>query len=113
MAKPSRDLPPGVRGPSGPSRQAVEKRSLPILVILNRLPRWLVVVVLAAMLVLGLILTGPWAWVGGVLLLIITGFLFWLLVLAWPVLPTSARLIRLVVVGGALGISILKMMNRI
>ena len=112
MAKPPSDLPPGVRGPSGPSRQAVERRSFPMLVILNRLPRWLVVVVLAAMLVTGLVLTGDFAWIGGILLLIITGFLFWLLVLAWPVLPTSARLIRLVVVGGALGVSVLKLLGR-
>ena len=112
MAKPPGDLPPGVRGPSGPSRQAVEKRSMPILVALNRLPRAVVVVVLGAMLFLGLVLSGNLAWLGGILLLIVTGFLFWLLVLAWPVLPTSARLLRLVVVGGALGISVLKLMGR-
>ncbi|MDP2289499.1 MAG: hypothetical protein Q8M73_13165 [Actinomycetota bacterium] len=112
MAKPPRDLPEGVRGPSGPGRHAVEKRSLPILVRLNRLPRWLVVVGLGALLFLGLIQTGDLAWLGGVLLLIVTGFLFWLLVLAWPVLPTQARIMRTVVVGGALGITILKFMGR-
>ena len=116
MAKPPRqsprDLPPGVRGPSGPGRAAVERRSLRILQMLNRLPRWLVVVVMGSVLFLGLIQTGDLAWLGGVLLLIVTGFLFWLLVLAWPVLPTQARLMRTIVVGGALGIAVMKFLGR-
>jgi hypothetical protein len=85
---------------------------MPILVMLDRLPRWLVVVVMGSLLFLGLIQTGDLAWLGGVLLLIVTGFLFWLLVLAWPVLPTQARIMRTVVVGGAFGIAILKFMGR-
>ncbi len=112
MAKPPRPLPPGVRGPSGPGRQAVERRSMPILLTLNRLPRWLVVVVMGSLLFLGLIQTGDLAWLGGVLLLIVTAFLFWLLVLAWPVLETQARVLRLIVVGGAFGIAIMKLLGR-
>ncbi|MDO9486701.1 MAG: hypothetical protein Q7K25_11655 [Actinomycetota bacterium] len=111
MAKPPGQLPPGVRGPSGPGRQAVERRSFRILVMLNRLPRWLVVVGMGSLLFLGLIQTGDLAWLGGILLLIVTAFLFWLLVLAWPVLPTQARLMRTVVVGGAFGITIMKFMG--
>jgi len=112
MAKPPGNLPPGVRGPGGPGRKRVEQRSLPFLLALNRLPRWLVVVVMGALLFLGLIQTGDLAWLGGVLLLIVTAFLFWLLVLAWPVLTGQQRVIRLIVVGGAFGITVLKFMGR-
>jgi len=115
MAKPPRDLPPGVRGPSGPGgsgRKAVERRSLPILVALNRTPRWFVVVLMASLLFLGLIQSGDLAWLGGVFLLIVTAFLGWLLLLAWPVLSSQARLMRTVVVLALLGITVLKFLGR-
>ncbi|MFA7323229.1 MAG: DUF6703 family protein [Candidatus Nanopelagicales bacterium] len=112
MAKASGGLPEGVRGPGGPGRKAVERRSMPLLLTLNRLPRWLVVVAMGGLLFLGLIQTGDLAWVGGICLLVVTAFLGWLLVLAWPVLPTQARAVRTVVVLAALGITALKFLGR-
>lgn len=115
MAKGSGGLPEGVRGPSGPrsaGRQAMERRSRPLLETINRLPRWLVVVVLGSLLFLGLIQTGDLAWLGGIMLLIVTAFLGWLLILAWPVLPTQGRIVRTIVVLGALGITVLKFLGR-
>jgi hypothetical protein len=61
---------------------------------------------------LGLIQTGDLAWLGGIFLAIVTVFLGWLFVLAWPVLPVQARFIRAVVVLAAGGISILKFTGR-
>jgi hypothetical protein len=116
MAKGSGGLPEGVRGPSGPARsagrQAMERTSMPMLMTINRLPRWLVVVVLGSLLFLGLIQTGSLAWLGGIMLLIVTAFLGWLLILAWPVLTPQARAIRTIVVLGALGITVLKFLGR-
>jgi len=108
MAKPTGGLPKGVRGPTGSSRAAVERRSMPLLVTLNRLPRWIVVVLMGSLLFIGLIQTGDLAWLGGICLAIVALFLGWLLALAWPVLPVQARLIRGIVVAAAAGISVLK-----
>jgi hypothetical protein len=81
---------------------------MPLLVTLNRLPRWIIVVLMGSLLFLGLIQTGDLAWLGGIFLAIVALFLGWLLVLAWPVLPVQARLIRAVVVAAAAGVAILK-----
>jgi hypothetical protein len=81
---------------------------MPLLVTLNRLPRWIIVVLMGSLLFLGLIQTGDLAWLGGIFLAIVALFLGWLLVLAWPVLPVQARLIRAVVVAAATGVAILK-----
>ncbi len=111
MAKPSSNLPKGVRGPSGPGRAAVERRSLPLVIMLARMPKWIIVVLMASFLFLGLIQTGDLAWLGGIFLSIVTLFLAWLLILAWPVLPAQARFIRLVVVLAAAGITVFKFMG--
>ena len=108
MAKPSSNLPKGVRGPSSSGRAAVERRSLPFVIMLSRMPKWIIVVLMASFLFLGLIQTGDLAWLGGIFLSIVTLFLAWLLVLAWPVLPTQARFIRLIVVLAAAGITVFK-----
>jgi len=85
---------------------------MPLLVTLNRLPRWIVVVLMGSLLFLGLIQTGDLAWLGGIFLGIVALFLGWLLVLAWPVLPGQARIVRAVVVLAAAGISVLKFSGR-
>ena len=51
MAKPSSNLPKGVRGPSGPGRAAVERRSLPFVIMLARMPKWIIVVLMAVQVV--------------------------------------------------------------
>jgi hypothetical protein len=112
----------GVRGPRGPQRQspktapgsrgALERISYPLLTALLRVPRWLVVVLLATAFTLGLIQTGDLAWLGGVLLGLVALFLGWLLALAWPVLTPGRRTIRLVTVVAALGVAILKFQGR-
>ncbi len=119
------DLPPGVKGPnqppaqqppagpsSGQSRQSLERASIPILTKLMAVPRWLIVVLMGAVLFLGLIQTGSLAWLGGIFLLIVGGFLGWLLVLSWPALTPGRRATRLIVVAAVLGIAMLKFLGR-
>lgn len=121
----------GVRGPGGPQasrpspssrpatsrsssswRRKFEEISFPLLRTLSGLPRWLVVVLPAILLVLGLVQTGPLAWLGGVLLLIVFVLLTWLTVLSWPALTPGSRVMRLIVVLALLGITVLKFAGR-
>lgn len=117
-------LPPGVKGPSQqPSRPVdpqpaasprgnLERASIPILSRLLAMPRWLLVVLIASCLLLGLALTGPLAPLGAIFLLLVATFLGWLLLLAWPVLNPGRRMIRLVVVLAVLGLAVLKALGR-
>jgi hypothetical protein len=125
-------LPPGVKGPAPqqpprPPKQEprqsanqppanprgnLERASVPILMRLLALPRWLIVVLMGTFLFLGLIQTGNLAWLGGIFLLIVGGFLGWLLALSWPVLTTGRRLTRVIVVAAVLGIAVLKFLGR-
>jgi hypothetical protein len=71
-------------------------------------PRWLLIIGLGSSLLLGLILTDAWAWLGGIFLLFVAAFLGWLLALSWPLLSSGRRFIRILVVGALVGMSILK-----
>ena len=79
-----------------------------MLVAMQRVPRWLVVIVMAVFLFLGLIQSGSLAWLGGILLLIVAAFLGWLVTLSWPVISPASRVLRVVVVAALVGIAILK-----
>lgn len=76
-------------------RAGLERRSVGPLMVLNSLPGWLTPVVLGVLLVAGLAL--PFAW-SGLLLLVPILFLGWLLLLSWPVISPSGRLLRLLAV---------------
>jgi hypothetical protein len=128
-------MPSGVRGPGGPPpagasssgqrgplgapspgrsdrRRAFEERSYPYLRRLSALPRWLVVITPAVLLFVGLILTGPVAWLGGILLLLVTALLAWLTALSWPAITPGSRLLRSIVVLALFGVAVLKLMGR-
>jgi hypothetical protein len=128
------DKRPGVRGPRGPQgggpgptgsgqptpRQAspadltpLQRISLPLLTRMTRLPRWLLVVVLSVLLVLGMIQTGSLAWLGALILGLLTLFFLWLLVLSWPAIPASGRMLRGIVVVALAGATVLKAMGRL
>jgi len=127
----ARDKRPGVRGPrgpqgAGPSSQpasttarspqeltAFQRMSLPLLTRLTRLPKWLIVVVLSVLLVLGMIQTGSLAWLGALILGLLTLFFLWLLVLSWPAIPPSGRMLRGIVVVALAGAAVLKAMGRL
>lgn len=79
---------------------------------MHRMPRWLMVVVPGILLFLGLVLTGSFAWLGGLLLLILAVFLGWLTALSWPAITPASRMLRLLVVVAVAGIAILKLLGR-
>ena len=82
-----------VRQQSPQIRQSIERLSLRPAAYLRHLPRWLPPVVVAALFVGGLAVSG---WGGAAMLLLVTVFLAWLAVLSWPTLQPSTRLLRVV-----------------
>lgn len=78
--------------PSSPLRQQVEARTRPLLVRLHRLPRPLIP--LATVLAVGVGVLAPLP-VALVALLLVFGFVAWIAYVSWPVVPTSGRLVRL------------------
>ena len=127
----ARDKRPGVRGPRGPqgtgqsgapaskpARSPAEltpfqRVSLPLLTRLTRLPKWLLVVVLSALMVLGMIQTGDLAWLGALILGLLAVFFLWLLLLSWPAIPASGRMLRGIVVVALAGAAVLKALGRL
>lgn len=73
-------------------RRAVERWSATPLVFLHQLPRWVLPLVLVALLLAGMIGTG---WVGAAALLVLAALLAWLAFLSWPSTPPAGRLLRL------------------
>lgn len=120
----AKDKSPGVRGPRGPQggppprRQEAElttfqRISLPLLTRLTALPKWLLVVALSVILVLGMIQSGSLAWLGALLLGFLALFFLWLLVLSWPAIPASGRMLRAIVVVALAGAAALKALGRL
>lgn len=73
-------------------RRSVERWSATPLVFLHQLPRWVLPLVLVALLVAGMIGTG---WVGATALLVLAALLAWLAYLSWPSMTPSGRALRL------------------
>jgi hypothetical protein len=61
----------------------------------------------------GLAMPTSFAWLGALLLALVGVFLGWLLVLSWPVLGASSKLLRLIVILAVFGIAFLKAMGRL
>lgn len=124
--------PKGVRGPGGPqrstpgpsmrkpgphraapassSRSSFERWSYPMVVRMHAMPRWLVVIAPAILLVGGLVV--PITWLGALLLFLVFLMLAWLTALSWPVLTPGGRLIRSITVLALLGICFWKFTGR-
>jgi len=68
---------------------------------------------LAVLFVFGMIQSGPLAWLGALILGLLTLFFLWLLVLSWPAIPASGRLLRGIVVIALAGVTVLKAMGRL
>lgn len=79
----------------GPARQAFERRSAPLLVYVNTLPRWVPLVATFVLVAVGLLVHGI---VGFLALLVLAIFLGWLVALSWPTLTAGPRILRLVAV---------------
>lgn len=89
-----RPLPPGEQfftpGADG-LRARVERRSAAPLVLLFQLPRWIVPVVLVALLLAAFALSSFW---GGLAVLPVLGFVGWLAYMSWPSLDVRGRILR-------------------
>jgi hypothetical protein len=84
------------------SRRTAEQRSAVPLVYLRHLPRWLVPLVLAALLVAGLAVRG---WGGAVALCAVAAFLGWLACLSWPRASAGGRTGRVLAVAILLAVA--------
>lgn len=81
---------------SQPFRRRLAERSRPALGWLARQPRWLLLVTVVALTAGGLLFHGPPA---ALALATVAAGLGWLALLAWPLLPPTGKLLRLVVIG--------------
>ena len=77
-----------------PLRESLERASLPALTYLSSLPRFVPFLGILVLTFAGILLPSP-AWL---LLLVVIAVLLWILVLAWPRLSGTERLMRLAVV---------------
>lgn len=84
------------------SRQAAEQRSAVALLYLRGLPRWLLTLLLAALLIAGLAVRG---WGGAAALCLVAAFLSWLAFLSWPRAAAGARLARVAAVALLLAVA--------
>ncbi|GAA3237297.1 hypothetical protein GCM10010468_72100 [Actinocorallia longicatena] len=72
-------------------RDAVERNSATPVVFLHQLPRWVLPLTVAALMLVGLVVRGPW---GTVCLTVLALFLGWFFYLSWPRLDLTERLLR-------------------
>ena len=93
-------------------RASLERFSAPLLIRMHAMPRWIVPVVMGLLLTAGLFLSGPWAWLGAIFMVLLGIFLGWLFLLSWPVLSPGAKTARVLVVGALWGFAALKAMGR-
>lgn len=96
--RPPRPLPPGetlYTPGAGALRHSIERRSALPLVWLHQTPGWFLPLVLAALLLGGLLVSGP---LGAVLLALLAAVIGWLAFLAWPRLERGHRTVRCVAV---------------
>lgn len=77
-------------------RKSIERFSAPLLISLNRLPKFLVPIFVAVLLVVGLYQKNA---LGLVCISLVALFIIWLSYLAWPVLEARAKVVRLVMIG--------------
>ena len=92
------------------AKDLFEEASRPMLGWMQGLPSFVVPVLLASTLFLGLTLRATWS---GILLFFVAAFLSWLTALSWPAISTGSRVLRLVVNVAVLGLGVLKLMGRL
>jgi hypothetical protein len=87
----------------------VERVTTPALLRLSRLPRLVPFVVMLALIVAGLFVSGV---VGFVLILLGVLFLGWLLYLGWPRLTMAERVMRMAVIVLGAGLAVIQLSPR-
>ena len=78
------------------SRQELEHRSATALLWMHQMPRWLLPLLAAGLLLVGLTVSG---WGGAIALLAVAVTLGWLAAISWPRLNSQGRVLRIVVAG--------------
>ena len=96
--------PPPAPAPTG-LRGRIEGASRPLLVRIHRLPRWLVVIVMVALLSGGMLAPGP---IGAACLGVVVVFLAWLTYLAWPEGGAGRQVMRVLALVLAAGAAVLR-----
>ena len=106
--RPPRPLPPGdtlfTPDPS-PVRGSIEQRSATPLLWLHQLPRWLLPVLVVALLVTGLAVAG---WAGAIALFALAGVLGWLAAVSWPRLSAQGRALRVLALGVLVALAVIR-----
>ena len=106
--RPPRPLPPGdtlfTPDPS-PVRGSIEQRSATPLLWLHQLPRWLLPVLVVALLVTGLAVAG---WAAAIALFALAGVLGWLAAMSWPRLNAQGRALRVLAVGVLVALAVIR-----
>lgn len=95
---------------ASPLRQAIERRSAPLLVMLRGAPRWLLPLLPVALLLTGLAVPSAW---GALALAFLLGVLAWLAYLSWPSLGQGGRLLRGLTLLILLGFTMLRLLGRL
>lgn len=90
------------------ARRTLERSSAGPLLILHRMPRWLIPVIMGVLLLAGLLIKAAWA---GIFIIAIAVFLGWLLALSWPVLLTGSRIFRSIVIVIVFAVGVMKLMG--
>lgn len=96
---------------ASPLRRAVEQRSAPFVLLVRRMPRWLVPLVPVALLLAGL--AAPSATLGSLALVVLAALLGWLAYLSWPTLTGPGRVLRSVALIALLGLAALRFLGRL
>lgn len=90
-------------------RSSVERASLPLITRLSHLPRAVPFLVMLALLVAGVVISGR---AGFVLMAVAAAFVGWILFLSWPRLTGSERIMRFAVLLLAVALSVVQLFPR-
>ena len=91
-----------------PLRESLESASAPVLRTIASLPRAVPFLIVLALMVAGALIPG-WGWV---LIALVVVLLTWILLLAWPRLTPSERLMRTAVVAIILAVAVTQAVPR-
>ena len=90
-------------------RHRIDHASLPLMTKLSRLPRLVPFMILLALLVAGVLISGQ---VGFVIMSLAAIFVAWVLYLSWPRLSGSERIMRLAVLLLAVAMAVVQLFPR-
>jgi hypothetical protein len=87
-------------------KSALRRQSAVFLVYVHQLPRWVPLIVLPALLITGLAVSGP----GGAAALVVLALIIWFMFMATPARNPAHRLIRILVPLVILAVAVVKLL---